>query len=442
MKVEVREIEPLKLEVSVEIPQEVVDSTFDEIYKKLQKEARIPGFRPGKAPKNIIKARFGDYAKIEAIEAIFRENYPKILEEVKAKPIREPDIDDLDFDEGKALKFKLVMEVHPDFELKDYENIEVEIKKYVITDEFVDDYIEKLRENYAEYKDKDGVVEEGDLIVFEYEAFEGEKPIQEKKIEGATHIVGSSKNLKDHPNAFVFEAFDNAVLGKKVGEEFSFEVSYPEDYQDKNLAGKKITFKGRITAVKERILPELNEEFFKKFNVTSLEALKEKVRTELEMEYKRIAKNEAMNMIVDKLIEMHDFPVPPSMVENLLKEKLKNYEMDLRLRGIEPKEEDLEKAKEEIRKEAINEIKAEYIIAKIAEKEGIEVTRDEIEKNVEIMARSVNTTVEKMAEFLRNTGRLAKIVENIGFTKTLEVLLEKVKTKEVEVELKPEDKGE
>ena len=149
-----------------------------------------------------------------------------------------------------------------------------------------------------------------------------------------------------------------------------------------------------------------------------------------------------MGKIVEKLVEMHNFPVPPTIFESVFQEKLKNYEMDLRLRGIEPKEEDLKKVKEELKKEAINEVKAEYIISKIAEKEGIEVTRDEIERNVELMARSVNTTIEKMAEFLRSTGKLAKIIENIGFSKTLEALLEKIKTKEVEVELKPKTKGE
>ncbi|MGB9668572.1 MAG: trigger factor [Thermosulfidibacteraceae bacterium] len=442
MKVEVKEIEPLRLEVSVEIPQDLVDSTFDEIYRKLQKETKVPGFRPGKAPKNIIKARFGEYAKIEAIETIFRENYPKIIEEVKAKPIKEPDIKELDFDEGKPLKFKLLMEVHPEFELKDYENIEIEVKKYIITDEFVDSYIEKLRENFAEYREKAGVVSEGDMVIFEYEAFEGERPLQEKKIEGVTHVAGSSRDVQDGPNHFLLQQLDSALMGKGVGEEFTFQATYPENFPDKNLAGKTITFKGKIISIKERILPELDEKFFEKFNVTNLEALKEKVRTELEMEYKRLAKREAMGKIVEKLVEMHNFPVPPTIFESVFQEKLKNYEMDLRLRGIEPKEEDLKKVKEELKKEAINEVKAEYIISKIAEKEGIEVTRDEIERNVELMARSVNTTIEKMAEFLRSTGKLAKIIENIGFSKTLEALLEKIKTKEVEVELKPKTKGE
>lgn len=443
MKIEMAEIEPLKYELSVEIPQEVVDSTFAEIYQRITKEARIPGFRKGKAPLSIIKARFGEYVKIEAIETIFKDFYPRILEETKIKPVGEPSISELDFDEGKPLKFKLILESHPEFELADYSQIEIEKKKFVMTEEFIDNFIERLRENYAEYKDKETEeIKDGDLIVIDYETFEGEEPLENSKIEGATYIFGSSKKYKDNPSYCIFEGLDKNLENKKVGDSFSFEVNFPEDYFDKKVAGKTIRFKCTLKAVKEKVLPELNEEFFKKFNVTSLEALREKVKTELEVEYERLSKSNAMEQIISKLIELHDFPVPPSIVEKELEARIKNYELDMRVRGINPTEEELKEAREKLKEEVIKEIKANYILSKIAEKEGIEVTRDEIERNVEVMAKSVNTTVEKMASFLRSTGRIGKIIENIAFSKTLEFLLEKVQIKEVVEEIQTEKESE
>ncbi len=424
MKVEVENLGPCKRALKVEIPKEVVDAAFSEAYDKLKREVKVPGFRPGKAPISILRARFGDYVKAEVMEKLFKEYYEKALEEAGVTPALDPDFQDVEFDEGKAFSFKVVMEIHPEFELKDYEGIEIEKKRYVITDEEVDRFIDELREQMATFEDKeDGVAEMGNLVIIDYEAFEGDKPIEGGKVEGATYVLGSGETV---------EGFDEQVVGKKVGEEFEVKVSFSKEHFNKELAGKEVTFKCKLKGVKKRIVPELNEEFAKKFEVESVEALREKVKAQLEEEYERRSKLEALDQLAEKLVEGYDFPLPETLVEDELKKRMERYEMDLRIKGVEPKKEELEKKKEEFREEVEKNLRLVYILRKIAEKEGLEVTRGDVEERIEEIAKKSNIPLDKVAGILQQTGRLQSIIEDILTKKTLEFLYEKAKVIERE----------
>ncbi len=424
MKVEVETLGPCKKALKVEIPQEVVDAAFKERYNKLKREVHIPGFRPGKAPISILRARFGDYVKADVMERLFKEYYEKALEEAGVTPASEPDFQDVEFDEGKPFTFKVVMEINPEFELGNYEGIEIEKKRYVITDEEVEKFINRLREDMAEYQDKgEEPAEMGDLVVIDYEAFEGDTPIEGGKVEGATYVLGSGETV---------EGFDEQVVGKKAGDEFEVKVKFPEDHFNKNLAGKEVTFKCRLKSVKRRVIPELNEEFAKRFGVETVEALKEKARAQLEEEFEKRAKAEALSQLAEKLVEGYDFPLPESIVENELKKRIEQYETELRIKGVEPSEEELEKKKEELKEAVEKDLRLMYVLKKIAEKEGIEVTRGDIEEKIEDMAQRTNLPAEQLVGILQQTGRLQFIVEDILTQKTLEFLYEKAKVIEKE----------
>ncbi len=424
MKVEVENLGPCKRVLKVEIPKEVVDAAFKERYNKLKKEVTIPGFRPGKAPVSILRARFGDYVKADVMEKLFKEYYQKALEEARVTPALEPDFQDVEFDEGKPFTFKVVMEIHPEFELKEYEGIEIEKKKYIITDEEVEKFISRLREDMADYQDKgEEPAEMGDLVVIDYEAFDGDTPIEGGKVEGATYVLGSGETV---------EGFDDQVVGKKAGDEFEVKVKFPEDHFNKNLAGKEVVFKCKLKSVKRRVVPELNEEFAKKFDVETVEALREKAKTQLEEEFEKRAKAEALSQLAEKIVEGYDFPLPKTMVENELKKRIEQYEMDLRIKGIEPDQEELEKKKEELKDAVEKDLRLMYVLKKIAEKEGLEVTRGDVEEKLEDMSKRTNIPSDQLVGLLQQTGRLQVMIEDILTQKTLEFLYEKAKVIERE----------
>ncbi len=423
MKVEIEELEPCKKSIKVEIPQERVDEAFSQIYQQLKREVRIPGFRPGRAPVSIVRARFGDYAKAQVMENLLKEAYDKIVSEHELSPYGEPEVKDVDFDEGKPFRFTIVMEVNPDFELEDYTQIEVERRKFLITDEFVENFLNNLRRDLATLEEKDGPAEMGDVVVLDYEAIvEGVEPT---KVEGAVVNLGAGETIK---------GFDENVVGKKAGDEFEVELTYPEDYFDKEVAGKKVLFKCRLKKVQRKVIPELDDEFAKRFNVDSVEALREKVRAELEQKFEDLSKRIAMSQLAERLVQQYDFPVPPSFVDKLVEEKLNRYEMDLRLKGVKPEKEELEEKREEFREEAVKEIRLLYVLKKIAKEEGIEVTRGDVEAQLEGLSNRFNIPVENLVEMMRSTGRLTGMIEELLQTKVLEHLLGKVKVKEVEID--------
>ncbi len=432
MKVEIQELEPCRKSITVEIAKEEVDKAFSSVYSELRRQVTIPGFRPGRAPLSIVKARFSEYAKAQVLEGLLKTSYEKLLEEYGLKPEVEPEFSELELEEGKPMKYKVVLEVKPEFELKDYEGIEVEKKNYIITDEFVEETIQRLREDLAEYKDKDGPAEKGDVVVVDYELFDGDTPIEDSRIEGAVVHLGSGDSIKE---------FEDALYGKKRGDEFEAEVTFPEDHPDKRVAGKTVVFRGKVVAVKEKVLPELDEEFFKKYGVEDLDGLRKQVREGLEKRFKELSRTEVMNELAEKIGEQYDFPVPPSLVNKEVEKELGKYEMDLRMKGIEPREEELEKKREEIRERVIKRYRTAYVLEKIAEKEGIEVSRSDVEARLERISERTNLPMEYVADFYTRGGFMGSLVGNILIDKTLEHLLGKAKIIEKEVELPLKEEG-
>ncbi len=432
MKVEIQELEPCRKSITVEIAKEEVDKAFSSVYSELRRQVTIPGFRPGRAPLSIVKARFSEYAKAQVLEGLLKTSYEKLLEEYGLKPEVEPEFSELELEEGKPMKYKVVLEVKPEFELKDYEGIEVEKKNYIITDEFVEETIQRLREDLAEYKDKDGPAEKGDVVVVDYELFDGDTSIEDSRIEGAVVHLGSGDSIKE---------FEDALYGKKRGDEFEAEVTFPEDHPDKRVAGKTVVFRGKVVAVKEKVLPELDEEFFKKYGVEDLDGLRKQVREGLEKRFKELSRTEVMNELAEKIGEQYDFPVPPSLVNKEVEKELGKYEMDLRMKGIEPREEELEKKREEIRERVIKRYRTAYVLEKIAEKEGIEVSRSDVEARLERISERTNLPMEYVADFYTRGGFMGSLVGNILIDKTLEHLLGKAKIIEKEVELPLKEEG-
>ncbi len=285
----------------------------------------------------------------------------------------------------------------------------------------------------ATYEDKDGPAEMGDTVIMDYEAFDDKgEPIEDGKIEGAVITLGAGETVA---------GFDDQVIGKKAGDEFEVKVKFPEDYFNEKVAGKEVVFKCKLNSVKKRVVPELNDEFAKKFDVESVDALREKARVQLEEEFEKRAHLNALERLAEKLVEPYDFPLPPSLVEQELEKRIRQYELDLRAKGVEPKEEDLKAKREELKPLVEKDLRISYVLRKIAKEEGVEVTRGDVEAHLESLSRNTNIPMEQLVELMNRTGRLRILMEDMLVKKTLEHLLTKVKVIEKETRI-GEEKGE
>ena len=422
MKVTVEELAPCKKKLHVEVPREEVEARFQELYQELRQKAQLPGFRPGRAPLTLLKARFGGYVRDQVLEKLLPEAYEKALEEANLKPALEPKVTDVKLEEGEAFVMEMEVETEPEFELDEgYKEIQVEEKSYSPSEEEVERFLERMREQKADLKDReDGVAREGDLVVIDYHVeLEGE-PVEGKKGEGMSLILGRKETVP---------GFEEGILGHKVGETFSVEVEFPEDHYDKDLAGKKGVFVVTLKEVKERILHELNDEFARTMGFDSLEDLRESVRRDLQAEYDRKAREEMVEQIKEQLLERYQFPLPPSPVEEKTAKRLDDEKFQYRLRGMDPDKAnvDWEERRKELEKEVEKEVRFSFILGKIAKAEGIKVEEEELREEVEKVAQRLQRPLEEVADLMYRSGRLQGLSLDMLKERVIDFLLEKAR---------------
>lgn len=421
MKVTVEELAPCKKKLHVEVEPEEMDKKFQEAYRELQQKAKIPGFRPGKAPISLLKVRFGDYVRDKVLEKAFPETYEKAIEEAGIKVATEPNVPVLELEEGKPFKMVIEVEEEPDFELKEYKGLEIEEVKYQVTPEEVDRFIDRMREQKAILSDReDKTARDGDLVVVDYDIEVNGEVLDSKKGEGMSLVLGSGESIS---------GFEDGIMGHKVGDTFPVEVEIPEDHYDKDLAGKRVKFIITLKEVKDRKLPELNDEFAKEMGYESLEDMREKVMETLREEHEQRARAEMIAQIKDKLVSQYDFPVPPSLVEKEVEKRLEDEKFHLRLRGVDPENADVdwEKRRKELEEEAIADIRFSYLLSRIAEAEKIEVDEGEVKEKIEEMAEKFQRPVDEVLGLMYKTGRLQSLSLDMLRKRVLDFLLEHAK---------------
>ena len=421
MKVTVEEVAPCKKKVYVEVDPEEMDKKFQEAYRELQQKARIPGFRPGKAPLSLLRVRFGDYVRDKVLEEAFPETYEKALEETGIKTATKPNVPVLELEEGKPFKMVIEVEEEPEFELKEYKGLEIKEVTYQVTPEEVDRLIDRMRDQKATLSDReDKTARNGDLVVVDYEVEVNGELLDSKKGEGISLVLGSGESIP---------GFEEEIVGHKVGDTFPVEAEIPEDHYDKDLAGKKVKFILTLKEVKERRLPELNDDFAKEMGYESLKDMYEKVTETLQKEYEQRARAEMMAQIRDKLVSQYDFPVPPSLVERKVEKGIEDEKFHLRLRGIDPESAnvDWEEKRKKLEEEAVADIRFSYILNRIAEAEKIEVGEEEMREKIDEMAQKFQRPAGEVMELLYKTGRLQSLSLDMLHKRVLDFLLEHAK---------------
>jgi trigger factor len=405
-----------KRSVEIEIPLEEVERARERVTNSIKQRVRLPGFRPGKAPISMIQSRFEGEIRHEVLELLLPQAFRDRVQKEELKVVGQPDISDLKFEPGQPIRFKAQFEIAPEFELGEYRGIPVKYEEPTVTDEEVDKRLEAMRENKAEYPNLDPrPIENGDYVLVHLKSLSGlAEPIdQDVQIQ-----VGGEDTLP---------AFNEILVGINPDETKQVDVTYPDDYGQERLAGKTVSFELTPKFIRKKELPALDDEFARDLgDYQTLDELKDAVRKTIFHEKQYVAQQTAKEELIDKLIERNDFPVPDAYIDKQVENQVRMQLRDLAGRGIDPNtiKLDWEKVKQNQRDKAVRNIKASLLLEKISAREGIHATKDEVDREVQRLARQEREAVLVTRARLEKEGGLARIASHIQTEKTLHFLFE------------------
>lgn len=382
MKVQVEEVTPVKKSLKIEIPQEVVSSEFEIAYSDLKKKAKLPGFRPGKAPLSLLEKKFGPSVEEDIVRKLVPEYYQRAIKEAGISPVEFPSIEKIELKKGAPLLFTATVEIRPAIQLANYSGIPVPRKEIKVTDEEVEQTLKRLQDDQGrlEASPEDRAIESNDYAIIDFEGSIDGKPVDQGKAEGYTLQIGS--------NTFPSE-FESSLLGKKKEDQMEVDVPYPADYPNKEIAGKSVHFKIHVKEVKNKVLPPLDDELAKDIGLTSLEELKGKIKNTLLEQRTAQQEHDQKNLLMKKLIEMHSFEVPESMVDREL------HAMIDRLQERVQQPLDHESLHKEYESSAKERVKGTFLLNEIADAEKIEVTEQEIDEEINRLAQRAKVSPQE-----------------------------------------------
>jgi trigger factor len=415
-------------ELELEIPAADVQKAMEKVAKEFARVARVPGFRPGKAPVPLIRRRFAADIKGEVLQSLLPEQIDKAVKDQNLVPITQPQVDKVDFDENGPLKFRAVFEVLPEVVLGTYKDLEIEVDASRVTDADVEKAIENVRERSATFEDVTGrALADGDYAQVNLlgTPADGGQPV---RADGILVNLGGQDTLA---------AFTDHLRDAQVGEHKKFEMQYPADYPDPKLAGKSFSYAAEVLAIKEKKLPELNDEFAKKVSdAQTMDELRGKARQGLESESEMQQTATVREQLLRKLTEAHDFPVPEALVEHQMDARLERAVRSLAAQGVDPRGVNIDWAglRQKQRDRAVDDVKAELLLDRIATAEKIEVTEEDSDKEIERMAERSGESAAAVRASLTKQGALDRMKSKLRSDKTLDWLRSsaRVKTREPE----------
>ncbi|QEE31322.1 trigger factor [Terriglobus albidus] len=426
----------LTREISVEAPVEAVDAAFDKVVRKFQKQARIPGFRPGKVPANVIKRKFAQDVRQEVMEQLVSERFRLALEEQNVNPVSQPQIVELTLFEGQPLKFKAAFEVLPEIDITGYDSVKVAKPSVELTEEEYQSELDRALDSQAtiEPVTDDRTLTTGDLAEI---SFTGEiKPLAQTVGEEGLENVTPSEPItgEDVPVELggknTLPAFSDALQGKKPGDELTLEVEYPADFGEPRLAGKTVSYDVKVKAIKKKTLPEQNDELAKQLgDYETWDEFTSKLREHASDRKKHALENEAKEKLVEELIAKFEFPVPESFVQQQIDARLDRGLRALAAQGM--KAEDMRKLdfvrlRAAQRDQAVSEVKASLILDKIAATENVEVSDEDVDRELLILSIQSREPLEQLKQRLTSDGGLNRIREQLRREKTGNVLYDKL----------------
>ncbi len=429
MKVELIKTEGTKVSFKLTVDNDKFEGAVVKAYNKNKGKYNIPGFRKGKAPKKIIENNYGKgvfYS--DAIDILLPEVYPVAIDELKLDPIDMPSIDIEEISKEHGVVILVDVEVKPTFDLGQYKGVEVEKVDETVSEEAITAKLEEMREKGSRLVSVEREIANGDTANIDFEGFDGEVAFEGGKAEAHDLVIGSGSFIP---------GFEEQLVGKKAGEELDVNVTFPEEYQAEELAGKPVVFKVKVNEVKVKELPELNDEFAAdttEFN--TLEELTADVRANEEKAAKEAAKNEIRNRVIEKVVANTEVEVPEVMVKSEIENQIMelNYQLQYQGFGMEQFLQMTGKTMEEFkaefsanrREEAVRNVKTSLVIEAIAKAENVEVSEEEVNAEVEKMAAAYNMTVEQVKGSLKSTD-LKDMEGQLKIRKTIDLIVDSAK---------------
>ncbi len=425
MKAKAKALEECSTLFEIEVPKETVDQAFEEVYNEMTKVASIPGFRPGKAPKELVKKRYSKEAKKEVINHLIPDAYQKAVEEHKIDPIGYPDITDMVFEEGKAMSFKAKIDTRPRFKLKNYKGIQVEKKKAVVKNEDTDKALDDLRQYSAKYVAvEDRAAAMDDYVVSDLDCLVDGKAAHKRRENLWLYIDKGS----------IMSGLTEKMIGMNKSEERDIEVELSKDYPDKNIAGKKAMYHVRVKEIKVRSLPNIDDEFAKDLGKESLVDLKKEVAKELENKMKSDNEIAAENQLLNKIIDDNSFAVPTALVKKQMQMMSENAKARLLEKGF--KKEDLDKKggelEERFKDDALKQVRLLFILDRIAKDEGIKADEKDLEDAYKSISIRSGKSEKEVKDHYETEGLVDNLLERIREEKTISFLLKSAEIKEKE----------
>lgn len=435
MNVTVENLAPCKKLVRVEVEAQKVDETIDTVTRQFQREAKMPGFRPGKAPREMVVRKFGKDIEDEAKRKLISEAYKNALEEQKLDVLGYPDIEEIQFSRGQPLQFAATIETPPEFELPDYKGIPVQQEARSVTDEDVERAIQVLRESQSTFKTAERPAQTGDVVVVNYTGTTEGKPISE--------VAPTAKGLTEQKNFWVeigsssfIPGFAEQIMGSKAGDKRTANVEFPADFVTKELAGKRGVYEVEVVEVKEKVLPPIDEAFAKSYGAEDLEKLRAGVRRDLENELNYKNRKGIRTQLVRSLLNRSNFELPESAVAHETRNVVYDIVQENTKRGVSRQL--IEQQKEQIYSAATQgakeRVKVAFLLQKIAEKEDIKVSQEEIAQRVSYLASSYQIPPQKFLKDLQKRNGLIEIYDQVMNEKVLDLLQQNAKVEAVQPE--------
>jgi trigger factor len=415
MEMNIEEINQVKRRIDVEIDAEEVTRKLDNAYRKLSKKAKVKGFRPGKVPRRILEQYYSQQVLSDVKSDLIEESFSQVLEKSNLYPLGKPSLEDGVMKPGESFKYTIVMEVKPDFELKDYTGIPVEKEIVNVSEDDVDKRLEEIREAHANLNPitTDRKIRNGDYIIIDLEAFWNNEPLKDINAQDVLIQVGSGN---------FYPEIESGLIGLNKGSDKDMTIAFKEDFHDTRLAGKDVVFSINIKDIKEKELPKLNNQFAKGLggDIKSLAGLKKKVKEELFAQEERRVDRELKQRLLKKITDSVNFELPQVAVEGEIERSVAMLKQNLMLRGARFESTGLseEKMKEDLREGAEQKVKEDLVLGKIADLENIDLDEDTIREGFKNLATQTGRDMAQLRRYyeenhLMDSFRNQLLVEKI-----------------------------
>ncbi|MCB0391504.1 MAG: trigger factor [Bdellovibrionales bacterium] len=429
MKSTLDTLEGLGRKLNIEVPADKVSDTFTKMYEGIQKNAEIKGFRKGKAPISAIKSKFSERVKQDVLQQLVSESYQKALEEHSLDPISQPTIDLVNFDEEGDFQFTAEMEIRPDVVLKKIEGLKVEKEKFELNEDQIEQALTNIQQNFKEFSPifEDRPAKEGDFLKIDFDGFINNEPLEGGSAKGHTLELGS--------NSFI-PGFEEGLLGSKVGEERTLNLTFPIDYHVEKLKGQNVEFKVKVHEISKQTLPEINDEFAQKVSpqFKTLDELKKMIREDMEKNENKRIEDDLKNRILKSLTKENPVEVPKSLKEEQKHRLIHDVEHRLQNQGVDAAgiKEYKDKWANDFEETASFMVQSSFLIDSIAQKHDLLPKSEDYEAKMKEMADEYRLDVSKIKEYYQDQSRKSAIMFQIMEEKVVKFLLDKADIVEVD----------